>query len=158
MLLSAAGPAVAARLAPIVPIEEYDAAFSELRTQVQANDLVFIHASGREGTDFYMRTRGGLLAPVIYGNIGWPCCAREWRHPSTESPSLVADDLVPRLPAHFTGRLWLLYTSRPEHYYGYSFDPREAMIQALADAGCLPSRVAEFRGVVVRAFNCHLRG
>jgi hypothetical protein len=158
LLLTDAGPVLAAHLAPPAPIEDYDAAFNMLRAQTQPADLVFLHASVREAADLYLHIGGRLPAPVIYGNTGWPCCTRNWQHPSTESPGMVANDLLRQVPPRFAGRLWLFYTSRPEHYSGYSFDPREAMAQALAASGCRASSGAEFTGVVLRAFDCHPDG
>jgi hypothetical protein len=84
---------------------------------VGPSDLVLVHASLRDGFLLYTAMQGWTARPVIYGDTGWPCCARG-RPPGVDvsTNDKIRRDLDTKVPRNFRGRLWLFYTNRPLHW------------------------------------------
>ena len=136
------------------PIEDMDGAVSFLHSHVQPADFLWVHASTTEAFKLYARMGKWLDAPAHFGNTGWPCCARGIPNTQdTSSEPLVRSDFGGALPHNFSGRVWLLYTTRPEHWQTFVDEPR-IMQAILLEKGCTETPGATFRNIEVAAFDC----
>jgi hypothetical protein len=59
-----------------LPEEDFAGAVAFLREHAGASDLVLVHAASREGFRLYSAMDGWPAPPPVYGDTGWPCCAR----------------------------------------------------------------------------------
>jgi hypothetical protein len=138
-----------------IPREDMDGAVSFLRAHVQPADFLWIHSSGLEAFKFYTRTTGWQDPPAHYGHTGWPCCARGIDDPlGTFGEVLVRSDFGAALPMGFRGRVWLLYTLRPEHWLGKPNEP-PFMRAILRERGCVEAPTPRFTNIGVLAFDCN---
>jgi hypothetical protein len=138
-----------------VPREDMDGAVSFLRAHVQPTDFLWIHSSGLEAFKFYTRTTGWQDPAAHYGHTGWPCCARGIDNTlGTFGEALVRSDFGAALPMGFRGRVWLLYTLRPEHWLSKPNEP-QFMQAILRERGCIEAPTPPFTNIAVRAFDCN---
>jgi len=138
-----------------MPYEDMDGAVSFLRTEVKANDILWVHASTVEGFKLYARMKHWNDAPVRYGHTGWPCCPRgisNIRGASAEDA--VRKDIADGIPQKFAGRVWLLYTMRTAHWELVGLDEPEIIKAVLAERGCLQQPTADFNHIGVSLFDC----
>lgn len=100
-----------------LPEEDYSGAFQSLKEHVGPSDLLLVHAAAREGFRLYSAMQGWSGPPPVYGNTGWPCCARG-KHalPGGSTEGAVAADINAIIPSGFSGRIWLFYPTRPSHW------------------------------------------
>lgn len=136
--------------------EDMDGATSFLKAHVQHQDFLWVHASTTEAFKLYATMKNWHDAPVHFGHTAWPCCARGVIHDdSTSSEALVRVDFGGALPRHFSGRVWLLYTTRPEHWHGMADEP-QIMQAILRERGCTkaPIIAPAFNGIAVIPFDC----
>ncbi len=137
-----------------VPREDVDGAVTFLQANVQPDDFLWVHASCSEAFRFYARTKEWQDISVHYGRTGWPCCPRKVDHPAdTFGETLVRSDFGGRLPSGFLGRVWLLYTMRPEHWLNKPKDP-EFMKSILKERGCVELPTPSFNNLIVSTFDC----
>lgn len=140
------------------PIEDLQGSVSYLQQNARASDIVWVHASTAEGFKFYARVLGWKDAPAKFGNVGWPCCPRGVANVgqlSTEKA--VREDFGRGIPETFSGRVWLLYTDRPEHWVGVGLDEPRTMKAILHERGCVESPTPAFHNIGVSAFDCKRR-
>src|SRR5581483_9649242 len=97
--------------------EDFEGAVAFLEHRVQPNDLLLVHACCKEGLLLYSRLRGWRPEHVAFGDTGWPCCARgKNAGPRISNERAVFDDLDSKIPAGYSGRIWLFFTTRPTHW------------------------------------------
>jgi hypothetical protein len=137
------------------PIEDFSSAISYLHDQVRPGDTIWVHASAIEGFTVYSRMERWAPDLVRYGATGWPCCPRgvlSVRGSSTEE--LARQDLDRAVPPAFSGRVWLLYTTRPGHWQFVGVDEPAVQNAALAARGCRAGQPPAFTNVGVSVFDC----
>lgn len=138
----------------VAPWEEMDGAVSYLRGHVQPEDFLWVHSSCSEGFKLYATMSKWQDAPAHFGHTGWPCCPRGIPDAdATSSELLVRNDFGNELPSGFTGRVWLLYTLRPEHWQGFANEP-EIMRIILRERKCTELPTPAFFNVSVSSFDC----
>jgi hypothetical protein len=136
------------------PREDVDGAVSFLRAHVQSGDFLWVHASCSESFKLYIRMKKWQDAPAHFGHTGWPCCARGIYNTSdTFGELLVRNDFGSALPIGFRGRVWLLYTLRPGHWFGKANEP-QIMRTILRERGCVEMPTPPFVDVSVSSFDC----
>lgn len=139
------------------PWEDMDGAVSFLHAHVAPEDFLWVHASCSEAFKLYTRMSRWQDAPAHYGHTGWPCCARGISNTKdTSSEALVRSDFGSALPGNFSGRVWLLYTTRPEHWDDLADEPH-IMQTILRERGCTESPTPTFINVRVGSFDCKAR-
>lgn len=129
------------------PREDYIEAVQYLRDHAAPADTIVVHASAREGFQLY----AGLAAwhpHAVYGESGWPCCPRaKMRIP-------VRQDVEAKIPPGFAGRLWLLYTSRGEHWKRVGVQEGELWQGLLEQRGCRMGARAHPANLVIQEMIC----
>jgi len=137
----------------IDPGEDADGAVSFLQAHVQPQDFLWVHSSLSQHFKLYVQMHHWQDAPAHFGNTGWPCCSRgipETKYTSSEQ--LVREDFGKALD-HFSGRVWVLYTMRPEHWRGFADEPA-IMRTILHERGCTETPTPPFFHVGLDAFEC----
>jgi hypothetical protein len=137
-LLLAMGPVRMLRLPGSIKVQEDAAgATAYLQGKISPEDLLWIHGSAAETFSLYSEMRGWSPRDVRYSTTGWPCCPRDRavaRNASTtEAARRDFERLVPR---GFQGRIWLLYTMRPEHWEWVGIDESAVVKTVLLERGC----------------------
>jgi hypothetical protein len=136
------------------PIEDMEGAVSFLHSHVQTTDFLWVHASTTEAFKLYARMGHWHDAAAHFGNTGWPCCARGIPNTqATSSEQLVRSNFGGALPRNFSGRVWLIYTTRPEHWQTFVDEPN-IMQAILLERGCSLAPAPAFRNIEVAAFDC----
>lgn len=138
-----------------VPLEDVASTISFLRSNVQPEDLLWVHASSSEDFKLYAKMTGWSNVPVRFGHTGWPCCPRGI--PATKDSGREEDvrrDLNSGIPSNFSGKIWLLYTTRPDHWRFIGLDEPRIMDAVLRERGCLQKRTPSFHNVGVSLFDC----
>jgi hypothetical protein len=140
------------------PSEDMDGAVSFLQTHVQPEDFLWVHASCLEAFKLYVRMNKWRNAPARFGRTGWPCCPRGITNTlmDTTSETLVRSDFGNALPSNFSGRVWLLFTTRPQHWRGRADEPH-IMQTVLRERGCTEMSTPAFVNLRVGLFNCNER-
>lgn len=159
-LALAVGVAGQATLAQVIqphgtPEEDFDAAVRFLKQRVGSSDLVLVHACCKEGFALYSGMDHWTPPKVLYGDTGWPCCARgKDSRPGTSAESAVISDLDAKVPRGYTGRVWLLFTTRPTHWSYVGLDEGELWRKHLWERGCPPGPYFRFENLAVSPMNC----
>jgi hypothetical protein len=136
------------------PVEDMDGAVSFLHAHVQPDDFLWVHASCLEAFKLYTRMSKWRDAPALYGHTGWPCCPRGITDSDYKSSeTLVRSDFGNALPKNFSGRVWLLYTTRSVHWEAYADEPH-IMETILRERGCKERPTPSFFNVGVNSFDC----
>jgi len=140
-----------------VPMEDAARAVSFLHAHVQAEDFLWVHASCSEVFKLYARIGKWWDAPAHYGHTGWPCCPRGIANTAdTSSEPLVRNDFGGALPVEFSGKVWLLYTTRFWHWYEMADEPH-IMRALLVQRGCVELPEPPFHNIAVSSFDCKKR-
>jgi hypothetical protein len=134
------------------PQENFARAVEILRQRVAPTDLLLVHPSVIEGFKLYTAMEGWHDHPAIYGDTGWPCCARSRASTSTERA--LAADLDRMVPRGFTGRIWLFYSARHTHWTYVGLDEGQLWRNHLWDRGCPPGPYLNFENMVIAAMDC----
>jgi hypothetical protein len=135
--------------------ENFDGAVRFLHQRVTPSDLVLVHACCKEGFDLYANMDGWQMPPVIYGETGWPCCARgKDARPGRSTKKAALQDLDSKMPRGLTGRVWLFYTTRPTHWAYVGLDEGNLWRNHLWDRGCPPGPYFDFGNLTVSPMNC----
>ncbi len=129
------------------PHEDFIAAVQFLYQHSVPEDTLYVHASTREAFRLYTDL-AGWHPQVVYGESGWPCC------PRAKAQVPVRQDVDAKVPSDFTGRLWLLYTSRGEHWKRVGADEGELWRSLLQDRGCRPAAAAHPVNLVIQEMIC----
>lgn len=139
-------------------VEDLDGAVSFLHQHVQSRDFLWVHASCSEGFKLYAKMEGWQDPPAHYGHTGWPCCARGVANTKdTSSELLVRSDFGSALPSDFSGKVWLLYTTRVEHWRGMANEP-QIMLNILSERGCVKTATPAFQNIGISSFDCKAAG
>ena len=137
------------------PEEDFDAAVRFLSQRVGPSDLVLVHACCKEGFVLYSSLDHWAPPKVLYGDTGWPCCARgKDGRPGTSTESAVIADLDAKVPRGYTGRVWLRFTTRPTHWSYVGLDEGELWRKHLWERGCPPGPYFRFENLAVSPMNC----
>jgi hypothetical protein len=139
-----------------LPEEDYEGAVSVLRQQVAPQDLLFVHASVGEGFRLYAAMEGWRDSPAVFGSTGGPCCARQRNTPPTSSsPETVYADVDRMLPRGFSGRVWLLYSSRHTHWVYIGNDESRLWRTRLEQLGCTGKGAdVRLQNIAITALDC----
>jgi hypothetical protein len=134
--------------------EDSEKAIAYLAQRLQANDVLYIHATMREQFKLYNRAPP-VTTRIVYGKIGMPCCPRkDYRSPQQESAKDFADEIL-ALSGVAAGRfLWLLITDRALNRVYARRDEIEIFERGLADRGCAKIEEAKLAGVYIGRFEC----
>src|SRR5262245_16915599 len=135
--------------------EDSSEAIAYLARRVQANDVLYVHATMREQFKLYGGMPPAATSSIFYGKVGMPCCPRKnYRSPQQES----ADDVIGEISAvssSAAGRsLWLLVTDRSLHWFYLQRNDIEILERGLAKQGCEKTEEAKFTGVYIGYFRC----
>lgn len=137
------------------PVEDFAGAVRFLQQRVTPGDIVLVHACCKEGFELYASMYGWQAPPVIYGETGYPCCARGkgvW--PSASTKQAVLQDLDSKIPRGFSGRIWLLYTIRHSHWAYVGLDEPDVWRHHVWDRGCPPEAYFDFGNLTVIPMHC----
>ena len=137
------------------PGENFADAVRYLKQHVAPSDIVLVHAGCKEGFELYATMYGWQMPPVIYGETGWPCCARgKDARPGVSTKQAALEDLDSKIPRGFSGRIWLLYTSRPTHWAYVGLDEGNLWRNHVWSRGCPPGPYFDFGNLTVSPMNC----
>ncbi len=138
-LLLAVGPARMMRLPGSIKLQEdAEGAVAHLQKSVRPGELLWVHGSAAETFALYRKTLDWNPTDIWYSSTGWPCCARN--RPLARKASTVAAtraDFAQIVPEDYQGRLWLLYTMRPEHWEWAGMDEPAEVKKLLQERGCM---------------------
>jgi hypothetical protein len=135
--------------------EDFAGAVAFLQHRVSPSDLVLVHACCKEGFLLYSAMDRWNPPHVLFGDTGWPCCARgKDARPGTSSAAAVIQDLDSKIPPRYSGRVWLLYTTRPTHWSYTGLDEGDLWRTHLWDRGCPPGPYLRFANLAVSPMNC----
>jgi hypothetical protein len=149
----AAGAEVIERRA--VADEDFAAAVRFLEQRLKPGDLLLVHASSKEGFLLYSRMDGWNPPNVLYGNTGWPCCARGKNgRPGVSTARAVSRDLYAMIPRGYSGRIWILHTTRPSHWSYVGLNEGELWHDDLLDRGCLAGPFLRFENLAITPIDC----
>ena len=138
-----------------VPEEDFAAAVRFLESHVQPGDLVLVHACCKEGFLLYSAMDAWNPPRVLYGDTGWPCCARgKDARPGLSTERAVIADLDAKIPRGYSGRIWLLFTTRPTHWSYVGIDEGELWRKHLWERGCPPGPYLRFENLAVSPMDC----
>jgi hypothetical protein len=135
--------------------ENFAAAVRFLEQRVKTDDVLLVHACCKEGFLLYSRMDGWNPTRVLYGDTGWPCCARgEDSRPGVSTEAAVIRDLDAKIPRGYSGRIWLLFTTRPTHWTYAGIDEGELWRKHLWERGCPPGPYLRFENLAVSPMDC----
>jgi len=136
------------------PHEDYIAAIDLLRENLRPGDTLLVHPAAREGFRLYAEIENWHPA-VIYGDTGWPCCARgHVTTPRSSTEALVKKDLDAKIPLGTSGRVWMLYPDRSAHWDYTGVSEGDLWRRLLAERGCLPGLYVRHLNLVVHERVC----
>ena len=137
------------------PAEDFAGAVQFLRQHVAPSDLLMINASVIEGFKLYTVMEGWHDHKAIYGDTGWPCCARDRiAAPGASTERAVFEDLDRKIPKGFAGRVWLLYSARHTHWVYAGLDEGVLWRAHLMDRGCPPGPYRVLENIAISAMDC----
>ncbi len=167
LTLGLAGFAIADQVigARDVATEDYSAAVAFLRQHVAASDLVLVHACCQEGFLLYSAMDRWQPRHLLYGDTGWPCCARghdvhtpdvhtKDARPGPSAEAAVIGDIDAKVPRGYSGRVWLLFTRRPTHWAYTGLDEGELWREHLWARGCPPAAYLPLPGLAISPMDC----
>ncbi len=138
-----------------LPEENMAGAFDYLKDHVGPADLMLVHAAAREGFLLYSAMRGWSGPLPVYGNTGWPCCARGKNAlPGQSSEAAVVADINQMIPPHFSGTIWLFYPTRPSHWDYVGRDEGNLWRKLTWEKGCPPGPYLDFHNLAISPMNC----
>lgn len=138
------------------PTEDFEGAVRILKQEVSPADLLVVHASVNQGFKLYARMEGWNEYHALYGDTGWPCCARNKAAPGNTAASMRAavEDLDRMTPPGFSGRVWLFYSARHTHWLYIGYDEPIVWSSRLQDRGCTPGPYYLLYNVAISARDC----
>lgn len=136
---------------PQHPIEDFEGVTRYLMETAKQEDRVYLHASVREGIEFYGKVYSWSGVPVVAGMTGWPCCPRQG---STESePEELARE-AEWITEGSPSRIWLVYTGRLAGNWGVAQKQSgEWLASEVQSHGYSENPTPDFQAVVVRLFS-----
>jgi hypothetical protein len=140
------------------PEEDLAGPVQFLRRHAAPGDLLLVHASVKEGFQLYAAMDGFTEPRPVYGATGWPCCVRgHLAPPHSSSRPAVIEDLQAKIPKNFTGRVWLMYSSRPTQWNYTGLDEGNLWRSEVWAMGCPPEPFVAFANVSLSPMNCGAR-
>ena len=139
-----------------LPTEDFAGAVHFLRQHVMPSDLLLVHPSVLEGFKLYTRMEGWRDSHAIYGDTGWPCCARDKiATPNSSTLKAVSEDLDRMVPRGFAGRIWLFYSARHTHWAYTGLDEGKQWRDDLWAKGCPPTGpYLVLQNIAISAMDC----
>ena len=138
--------------------EDSEEAVAYLRQRVQADDVLFVHATMREQFKLYTRAQPVPARRLVYGKVGMPCCPRsDYRSPQQESEQDITDEITALSSAAAGRRLWVLMTNRGLHWFHVQRNDIEIFERGLASKDCQKLAEEKFTGVYIAGFGCRHR-
>ena len=140
------------------PEEDFARAVLFLRQHAQPSDLLLVHPSVKEGFELYAIMEDYTAPRPVYGATGWPCCVRgHLAPPHSSSRQAVVDDLEAKIPRGFSGRVWLIYSSRPTQWDYTGLDEGNLWRSQAWAMGCPPEGFVAFTNVAISRMYCTSR-
>lgn len=138
-----------------VPEEDYASAVAFLRDHAAASDLIMVHACCEEGFLLYSGMLHWKPAHLAFGDTGWPCCVpgKDARSGSSSEQAVIAD-IDAKIPRGYSGRVWLLFTTRPTHWAYTGINEGELWRKHLWGRGCPPGPYLRFANLALSPMNC----
>jgi uncharacterized membrane protein len=137
------------------PEEDFAGAVQFLRQHAQPSDRLLVHPSVKEGFELYAGMQGFTAPRPVYGATGWPCCVRgHLAPPHSPSRQAVIDDLAAKIPPGFSGRVWLIYSSRPTQWDYTGLDEGNLWRSQAWTMGCPPEEFVAFTNVAISPMYC----
>jgi hypothetical protein len=138
------------------PQEDLEGAVHLLRQHVGPSDLLLVHPSVYEGFKLYARMDAWRDSHAIYGDTGWPCCARnKIATPGSSNARAVSEDIDRMVPHGFSGRVWLYYSARHTHWAYIGNDEGILWRNDLWDRGCPPTGpYLQLQNIAISAMDC----
>jgi hypothetical protein len=141
-----------------LPEEDFAGAVEFLHEHAAPSDLLLVHPSVKEGFELYAAMEGFAAPQPVYGATGWPCCVRDHLSPPhSSSRQAVIDDLEAKIPRGFTGRVWLMYSSRPTQWDYTGLDEGNLWRSQVWAMGCPPEPFVAFANVALSPMVCTAR-
>lgn len=135
--------------------EDFDSAVRLLRQRVGPNDLLLVHPSVIEGWRLYTTMQGWRDPHVVFGDTGWPCCARgKSALPNSSSAAAVNRDIDRMAPPGFSGRVWLFYSARSSHWIYVGNDEGLLWRKLFVERGCPSMADFHLRNVAISEMDC----
>jgi hypothetical protein len=138
-----------------LPEEDFAGALQYLKLHAAASDLLLVHPSLKEGFELYAAMEHFSAPAAVYGSTGWPCCVRghlDGLHSS--SRQAVIGDLRAKIPKHFSGRVWLLYATRPTQWDYVGLDEGNLWRSRVWAMGCPPEEFVSLAGIAFSPMVC----
>lgn len=157
LTLGLAGFAIAGQVsrARDVPEEDYSSAVAFLRQHAAASDLVLVHPCCQEGFLLYSAMDRWQPPHLLFGSTGWPCCTRDKdTRPGLSTEAAVIADIDAKIPRGYSGRVWLLFTTRQAHWAYAGLDEGELWRNHLRTRGCRPAAYLPFTGLAISPMDC----
>jgi hypothetical protein len=141
-----------------LPEEDFAGAVRYLRGHAAPSDLLLVHPSVKEGFELYAPIEGFTQPEPIYGATGWPCCVRDHlAAPHSSTRQAVIDDLEAKIPKGYSGRVWLMYSSRPTQWEYTGLDEGNLWRSQAWAMGCPPEPFIAFTNVALSPMVCRTR-
>lgn len=135
--------------------EDFSGAFQYLKGHVRSGDLVLVHAAAREGFRLYSAMLGWKGPAPLYGDTGWPCCARgKDARPGQSTEAAVVGDVTSLIPRGFSGRIWLFYSTRPSHWKYVGLNEGDLWRKTAWERGCPPGPYKSLKNMAVSPMEC----
>jgi len=135
------------------PEEDFAGAVQFLRQHVMPSDLLLVHASVIEGFKLYTVMEGWHDHHASYGDTGWPCCRRD-KIASTKQA--VFEDLDRIIPRGFSGRIWMMYSTRDTHWIRTGLDEGKLWRSQVWAKGCPPGPYLALANIGIGEMNCNV--
>ncbi len=153
----AAHAAVSQTIQPRAAAEEdFAAAVRFLQQRVKPGDLVLVHACCKEGFLLYSKMDGWDAPHILFGDTGWPCCARgKDSRPGVSTEAAVIRDLDTMIPRGYSGRVLApVPPTRPTHWSYVGLDEGDLWRKHLWERGCPPGPYMRFENLAVSPMDC----
>jgi hypothetical protein len=135
--------------------EDFAGAAGFLEQHFRPGDLLLVHACCKEGFLLYSKMGAWNPTRVLYGDTGWPCCARgKDARPGRSTEGAVIADLDAKIPHGYSGRIWLLFTTRPTQWTYAGINEGELWRKRLWERGCPPGPYLRFENLAVSPMDC----
>jgi hypothetical protein len=135
--------------------EDLDGTVTYLQQHASRSDLLLVHPSVKESFELYATMNRYSGPQPVYGATGWPCCVRGHLGPPRDSSreSVIAD-LARNIPKSFTGRVWLVYSSRPTQWDYVGLDEGNLWRSQVWAMGCPPEEFVALANVALSPMRC----
>ena len=135
--------------------EDFASVVSFLETHAGAPDLILVHACCKEGFELYRQLDDWDPPHLEFGDTGYPCCVRgKNARPGSSSEGAVIADLDSKVPRGYSGRVWLVFATRPTHWDYTGLDEGELWRKHLWERGCPPGPFLRFANLAISPMDC----